>query len=203
MSVPNHGPAPAEEPRVTIEMGGSNIVIRSSASIDREYTMSLVHAVNAAAETGTVVVLGAALLVHRDDVLGGGGVERCRVHVVLLVGAGQVPPGLAAGSVRLRGRPPCGELGAADGDQVRVGVDEGRGDQRTLEVHDLVGPVQDGMDVGLVPQPRDLAVGHEHGLGERIGPGVHDAVAVQGGAHRQNVAHGNDHVPSSSGQTEL
>ena len=59
MSVPNHGPAPAEEPRVTIEMGGPNIVIRSSASIDREYTMSLVHAVNAAAgkiKAGELVV---------------------------------------------------------------------------------------------------------------------------------------------------
>lgn len=46
-----------DEPRVTIEMGGPNILIRSSASIDREYTTSLAHAVNAAAATHTVVVL--------------------------------------------------------------------------------------------------------------------------------------------------
>lgn len=46
-----------EEPRVTIEMGGPNILIRSSPAIDREYTTSLAHAVNAAAMTHTVVVL--------------------------------------------------------------------------------------------------------------------------------------------------
>lgn len=45
------------EPRVTIEMGGPNIVIRSSAMVDREYTTSLAHVVNAAADTRTVVVL--------------------------------------------------------------------------------------------------------------------------------------------------
>lgn len=46
-----------EEPRVTLEMGGPNVVIRSSPAIDREYTNSLAHAVNAAAMTHTVVVL--------------------------------------------------------------------------------------------------------------------------------------------------
>lgn len=49
--------AELDEPRVTIEMGGANIVIRSSPSIDREYTTALAHAVNAATETGTVVVI--------------------------------------------------------------------------------------------------------------------------------------------------
>lgn len=66
MSVPDTEPRMPEsraaqprddEPRVTIEMGGPNIVIRSSAAIDREYTASLAHAVDAAADTGTVVVL--------------------------------------------------------------------------------------------------------------------------------------------------
>lgn len=64
MSVPIERPSrPAEtavvddEPRVTIEMGGPNIVIRSSTAIDREYTTTLAHAVNAAIETHTVVVL--------------------------------------------------------------------------------------------------------------------------------------------------
>lgn len=46
-----------EEPRVTIEMGGPNIVIRSSTEIDRDYTTTLAHAVNAATETDTVVVI--------------------------------------------------------------------------------------------------------------------------------------------------
>lgn len=64
MSVPTERPLQpveqslvAEEPRVTIEMGGPNIVIRSSPAIDREYTTSLAHAVDAAAATHTVVVL--------------------------------------------------------------------------------------------------------------------------------------------------
>ena len=64
MSVPNERlPRPGEqpvideEPRVTIEMGGPNIVIRSSTAIDREYTTTLAHAVNAATATHTVVVL--------------------------------------------------------------------------------------------------------------------------------------------------
>jgi hypothetical protein len=46
-----------DEPRVTIEMGGPNIVIRPTSTIDREYTTALAHAVNAAADTHTVVVL--------------------------------------------------------------------------------------------------------------------------------------------------
>lgn len=46
-----------EQPRVTIEMGGSNIVIRSTAGIDRAYTSSLTHALNAAVDTGTAVVI--------------------------------------------------------------------------------------------------------------------------------------------------
>lgn len=50
-------PVIGDEPRVTIEMGGPNIVIRSTPAIDREYTTTLAHAVNAAATTHTVVVL--------------------------------------------------------------------------------------------------------------------------------------------------
>ena len=46
-----------DEPQVTIEMGGPNIVIRSTSTIDREYTASLAHALNAAAEAETVVVI--------------------------------------------------------------------------------------------------------------------------------------------------
>jgi hypothetical protein len=47
----------AEIPRVTIEMGGPNIVIRSTPAIDRECTDALTHAVNAAADTDDVVVI--------------------------------------------------------------------------------------------------------------------------------------------------
>lgn len=46
-----------DEPRVSIEMGGTNIVIRSCADVDRADTTSLAMAVNAAADTRTVVVL--------------------------------------------------------------------------------------------------------------------------------------------------
>ena len=48
---------PAEVPRITIEMGGPNIVIRSTPAIDRECTDALTHAVNSAADTDTVVVI--------------------------------------------------------------------------------------------------------------------------------------------------
>ncbi len=48
---------PDEEPRVTIEMGGPNVVIRSTPAIDQAYTSALAHAVDAAADTNTVVVI--------------------------------------------------------------------------------------------------------------------------------------------------
>lgn len=54
---PDSDPVIDDEPRVTIEMGGPNVVIRSSPAIDREYTTTLAHAVNAATMTRTVVVL--------------------------------------------------------------------------------------------------------------------------------------------------
>ena len=46
-----------EQPRVTIEMGGSNIVIRSTGGIDRACTSTLAHVVNTAADTDTAVVI--------------------------------------------------------------------------------------------------------------------------------------------------
>ena len=48
---------PDEEPRVTIEMGGPNIVIRSMADIDLQYTSPLADAVNVANDNGMVVVI--------------------------------------------------------------------------------------------------------------------------------------------------
>jgi hypothetical protein len=50
-------PTLGPEPHVVIEMGGPNIVIRSTTAIDHADTTALAHAVNAAADTRTVVVL--------------------------------------------------------------------------------------------------------------------------------------------------
>ena len=46
-----------QQPRVTIEMRGSNIVIRSTAGVDRTYTSTLADVVHAAADTDTAVVI--------------------------------------------------------------------------------------------------------------------------------------------------
>jgi hypothetical protein len=54
----SEGPgAEADDPRVTIEMGGTNIVIRSNATIDRACTDALAHAVNSAVQARAVVVI--------------------------------------------------------------------------------------------------------------------------------------------------
>jgi hypothetical protein len=45
------------EPRVVIEMGGPNVVIRATARVDRAYTTSLAAVLNAAAATDTCVVI--------------------------------------------------------------------------------------------------------------------------------------------------
>jgi hypothetical protein len=50
-------PSSKPEPHVVIEMGGPNVVIRSTTAIDHADTMALAHAVNAAADTHTVVVI--------------------------------------------------------------------------------------------------------------------------------------------------
>jgi hypothetical protein len=42
---------------VTVEMAGHNVMVRSVAAIDLTYTAALVDVVNAAAETGVVVVI--------------------------------------------------------------------------------------------------------------------------------------------------
>jgi hypothetical protein len=105
MSVHERSPRPAErpvvddEPRVTIEMGGPNIVIRSSPAIDREYTTSLVHAVNAATFTHTVVVLDPDPI-RCDDSFAGATLPasethcaehaECRPSEVEVVGSGMV-----------------------------------------------------------------------------------------------------------------
>jgi hypothetical protein len=50
-------PTVGDEPHVTIEMGGTNIVIRSTAELDHAYTTSLVAAVNAATDADVDVVI--------------------------------------------------------------------------------------------------------------------------------------------------
>jgi hypothetical protein len=50
----------ASEPRVTIEMCGSNLVVRSTSSIDDGDVVAVADAVNAAALTNTVVVIDPA-----------------------------------------------------------------------------------------------------------------------------------------------
>ena len=49
--------AVADVHRVTVEMAGHNVMVRSMAAIDLTYTAALVDVVNAAAETGAVVVI--------------------------------------------------------------------------------------------------------------------------------------------------
>jgi hypothetical protein len=60
--------SPTDEPHVTIEMGGPNIVIRSTSSIDRAYTTSLVEALNAASDSDVTVVLDPEPIRCDDDV---------------------------------------------------------------------------------------------------------------------------------------
>lgn len=50
-------PVALDEPRITLEMGGQNVVIRSTAAIDQACTASLAHAINAAVDTDTVAVI--------------------------------------------------------------------------------------------------------------------------------------------------
>jgi hypothetical protein len=47
----------AGSPRVVIEMGGPNVVIRATSHVDRAYTASLADVLNAASSTHTCVVI--------------------------------------------------------------------------------------------------------------------------------------------------
>jgi hypothetical protein len=52
-----HPDAETDGGQVTVEMAGHNVMIRSMAGIDLTYTADLVDVVNAAVETGAVVVI--------------------------------------------------------------------------------------------------------------------------------------------------
>lgn len=103
MSVPNEPRRIGDEPRVTIEMGGPNVVIRSTPKIDRVYTTSLVHAVNAAATTHTTVVLDPDPI-RCDDAFAGAELPRsetdCADHAACLPADVEVA---ASGVVRIAG----------------------------------------------------------------------------------------------------
>jgi hypothetical protein len=85
-----------DEPTVTIEMGGANLVIRASAHFDHASTISLVSAVNAAADADVAVVIDPSS-VRCDDEFARYGYERtaecrdhdsCRPDAVQVVGSG-------------------------------------------------------------------------------------------------------------------
>ncbi len=85
--------------------------------------------------------------------------------------ASRTPPGQAGQVDRRRGKPREADMG--------VRVDERRGDQRAVEVHHLVDLLDEPVGGIVGPEPRDLPVGHQHRLSERVGAGVHDSVPVQ------------------------
>lgn len=57
MSQPPGAPDTEAEPRVTVEMGGTNIVIRASAHVGRSFTTTITDAINAATDADTTVVI--------------------------------------------------------------------------------------------------------------------------------------------------
>lgn len=99
MQLPESSPTDRdEEPRVTIEMGGANLVIRASSHFDHASTTSLVSAVNAAADADVAVVIDPPS-VRCDDVFARYGYERiaecrdhdgCRPASVHVVGSGVI-----------------------------------------------------------------------------------------------------------------
>jgi hypothetical protein len=92
----------ADEPRITIEMGGSNIVIRASAHTDRAYTATIAEAINAASDADTTVVVDPEPM-RCDDVFAayedGVAESPCTIHDRCRPVAADV---MRAGVVRLR-----------------------------------------------------------------------------------------------------
>ena len=71
-----------DEPRVTIEMGGANLVIRASSHFDHASTISLVGAVNAAADADVAVVIDPSTIRCDDEFAryGYARIDECRDH---------------------------------------------------------------------------------------------------------------------------
>jgi hypothetical protein len=92
----------ATEPRVTVEMGGSNILIRATAHVGRSFTATIADAINAATDADTTVVIDPepircddSFAAYDDDGVGAG----CSVHESCRPVAADV---VATGIVRLR-----------------------------------------------------------------------------------------------------
>jgi hypothetical protein len=111
LRLPDPSPAPAvapvqdddfQEPVITIEMGGQNIVLRASAHADRAYTATIAEAINAASDADTTVVVDPAPI-RCDDLFAAyheGVVEpACAIHDRCRPVAAEV---MRAGVVRLR-----------------------------------------------------------------------------------------------------
>ncbi len=69
----------------------------------------------------------------------------------------------------------------AGGGGVRVGVDEGRGDQGAVEFDDLVGGPRVGLGGAVAADPGDVLALDEHGRGEGVGGAVDGTAAQQDG----------------------
>jgi hypothetical protein len=98
---PEDGPS-FDEPRITIEMGGANIVIRANSHVDHGYTTTLAEAINAATEADTSVVVDPAPIRCDDKFaayVDGSPTTPCSVHPSCRAVAAEV---VAAGVVRLR-----------------------------------------------------------------------------------------------------
>ncbi len=89
------------EPRVTIEMGGTNLLIRATAHVGRSFTTTITDAINAATDAQTTVVLDPEPI-RCDDAFAayqeGRTSSPCAIHTSCRPAAADV---VAAGIVRL------------------------------------------------------------------------------------------------------
>ena len=130
--------------------------------------------------------LGPGLLVPAEGQqhLLAGRVGRRQPAAALVQGGQRVGQGVHAAG----GREVHGVGGQAGLQHVGVRVDEPGGHQRAVEVDHAVGAGRQPGGGVVGAEPRHHAVVHEDRLGERVGRGVHDSVAIQDGSGR--VAHG-------------
>lgn len=92
----------AAEPRVTVEMGGTNILIRATAHVGRSFTTTIADAINAATDADTTVVIDPDPIPCGDDFAAyhdTSSPSACTLHDPCRPAAAEVA---AAGIVRLR-----------------------------------------------------------------------------------------------------
>jgi hypothetical protein len=103
MSQPPDAPdTEATEPRVTVEMGGTNILIRATAHVGRSFTATIADAINAATDADTTVVIDPEPIPCDDSFAAytdTGAAAECTVHDSCRPVAAEV---VAVGIVRLR-----------------------------------------------------------------------------------------------------